>query len=169
MTDVRHDIHQEVRAAKVLRANLADLIGDDDEALRDTLEGETSLHELIEAAINDISKDLAFIAGLKEHIAQLTERKSRLEDRVTSFRQSILTAMEMAVIQKKETPLATLSRKALPPSAVITDEALIPAEFWKAQDPVLDKKAVTDALNDKRTVPGAELDTGSETIAIKWS
>lgn len=169
MSDTRHDIHQEIQAAKVLRANIADLIGDDDEALRDTLEGETTLHELIEAAVADISKDVANIAGLKAHIAKLTERKTRLEERVSAFRQSILTAMDMALIKTKETPLATLSRCRVPASAIITDEALIPAKHWRPQDPTLDKKSVTDALKDKQDVPGAELNNGGETLSLKWS
>ena len=64
MSDIRHGLHLEIKAAAALRENLKDIIGDDDEAMRDTLEGETSLHELIDAAIADISKDVANIEGL---------------------------------------------------------------------------------------------------------
>jgi Siphovirus Gp157 len=50
---------------------------------------------------------------------------------------------------------------------LILDEAILPAKFWKAQDPKLDKKAVLDALKAKEDVPGASLSNGGETISIR--
>ena len=68
--------------------------------------------------------------------------------------------MGQAEMRKMELPQATISLRAVPPKAEITDEALVPSKFWKAQDPKLDKKAVLDALKGKEDVPGASLSNG---------
>jgi hypothetical protein len=65
-------------------------------------------------------------------------------------------------------PLCTITRKAVPPKAQITDEAQIPSRFWKRADPTLDKKAILDALKDKEIIPGAVLSNGTETVQVKW-
>jgi hypothetical protein len=97
----------------------------------------------------------------------LAARRDRIEKRIALRKVAILVAMQSGEIQKIETPAGTISRKAVPPSALILDEAAIPAEFWKPQDPKLDKKAVLDALKAKQDVPGAQLSNGGETIQTR--
>lgn len=169
MTDTQHRLREEIKAAEILRAQLVEIAGDDPDLLRDTLEGETQLHELIDATLAQISADAAHIEGLKGHMETLGKRKKRLEERAGLCRAAILTAMQTADLKTKETPFGTVTRKFLPGSLQVTDEAAIPAEFWKAQEPVLDKKALTAALKDNREVAGAALSNGGETVQIRWS
>ena len=46
-------------------------------------------------------------------------------------------------------------------------EALIPAKFWKPQDPKLDRAAVAEALKAGETVPGASLSNGGLSLSIR--
>jgi hypothetical protein len=169
MTDHSRQLQRETEAARILRAQLAALVGDDEEAVRDTIEGETSLHELIGSVVEEIAADCASIEGIDAHMKTMRGRKERLEARVESRRSAILNAMAVGEIKKLELAIATLSRKPVPSKALVLDEALIPAQFWKRADPTLDKRALLDALKGEQIVPGAALSNGGEAIAIKWS
>lgn len=164
-----HNLHVETEAARVLLANVRDIIGDDDDAIHDALEGETNLLEAISDAVNRIAELEAHQEALAIQAKALAERKSRFEVQAERVRAAVLVAMGIAELRKLELPQATISRKPVPPKAVITSEAEIPSRFWKPSDPKLDRKAVLDALKAKEIVPGAELSNGSETISIKWS
>ena len=103
------------------------------------------------------------------HITKLSERKQRLKTRVDHVRVSILSAMEVAELKTKKTPLATVSRRNTAPKLIVADEALIPSDYWKPQPPALDKKLLIDRLKAEDRVPGAELSNGGETLSIRWS
>lgn len=169
MSDTRRALQEETEAARSLLANVRDIIGDDEEAVRDAIEGETNLIEAIEATVARIAEVEAHQDAIATQIKAMGERKSRFEAQGERLRTALTVAMGAADLKKLELPLATLSRKPVPPKAVITNETDIPSKFWKPSDPKLDRKAVLDALKAKETVPGAELSNGSETIAIKWS
>ena len=170
MSEAGHELHQQTRAAKVLLEQLRDLqADDDDEVVRDSIEGETDLHEAIEAAVKRLGGDLAAIEGLEAYIKRLTSRRDRLENRVDATREAIANAMELARLPSLETPIATVAVKKVAPKVIITEEADVPSDFWKPQPPKLDKRAVMSALKDKQPVPGAQLSNGGETIQVKWS
>lgn len=162
-------LERETDAARVLRDHLAEISGDDAELIRDMIEGETSIRELIDAAVEQIGRDRAAVMGIDAFMEQQANRKHRLERRQEAFRVAVRVAMEVAELSKHDLPIATVSRKPLGPKLVTTDEAAIPSAFWKPQPPKLDRKAVTDALKDKQQVPGAELSNGGETLQIRWS
>lgn len=167
MADVDHLLHQATQAADVLKAQLREIAGDDEDVLRDTLEGEIDLKGLIsEAAVQNVT-DAAQVKGVADLIGQLLKRKDRIERRIAMRRVAILTAMQAGELRTVETPACTITRKAVPAKALILDEALVPAEYWRPSDPVLDKKAVLDALKEKREVPGACLSNGSETLQVR--
>lgn len=167
MTDITHDLHEQSLAANVLLANIRDVIGDDEEMALVVIEGETDLKEAIAAAVDRISDLNAHMEALSAQIKALGERKSRFEVQGERLRAAIHVAMGQAGLRKLELPQATLSVKAVPAKVEILDEALIPSKYWKAQDPKLDKKAITDALKSKEAIPGATLSNGGETISIR--
>lgn len=171
MSNVGHELHEQTKAAKVLVEQLRDLTGEDadEELARDSIEGETDLHEAIEAAVKRLGDDLAMIEGLEAYQKRLDSRKARLKERVDTTREAIANAMELARLPKMETPLATVAQKKVPPKVIISDEADIPSDFFKPQPPKLDKKAVMDALKAKQAVAGAQLSNGGTTISVRWS
>lgn len=167
MSDVSRALHIQGEAAKVLLANIRDVIGDDDEMIATAVEGETSLVETISAAVDRIAELNSHCEALDVRCKELGERRSRFEDQASRIKAAIHVAMGHGELRKLELPQATLSLRPVPPKAEITDEAAIPSKFWKAQDPKLDKKAVLDALKSKEEIPGASLSNGGETISIR--
>ncbi len=160
------EIDREAEAARALLANVRDIIGDDEQAAEDFLEGETGLKEAIAAAVEMIAEWEAFSAALKTRIEEMKARKDRLDDRVETTRAAIANAMQSVDLKKLSYPVATLTLKATPPKVIVTNEAEIPAKFWIAQDPKLDKRELLAALKE-RSVAGATLSNGGSTIAIK--
>ena len=169
MTDHSRQLQRETEAARVLREQLADLAGGEEDAVRDTIEGATNLHELIGAVVEDIASDCASIEGIDAHLKTMRGRKERLEARVESRRAVILNAMAIGEIKKLELAIATLSRKPTPPKVQVIDEALVPSNFWKRADPSLDKRALLEALKGEQVIPGATLSNGGESLSLRWS
>ena len=160
-------LHREIEAAKVLRAQIADIAENDPDFMRDTIEGETSIHEIISRLAAEEQEDKAILDGLDGFSRSLDARKARIKRRIESRRALIASGMEIAELKKLQTPVGTVSLKNVPPKLITTEEAGIPTCFWTAGKPVLDKKAVTHALKNNEAVPGATLSNGSMTIAIR--
>lgn len=167
MSDITRQLQIHGEAAKGLIANIRDVIGDDDDMVLTAVEGETSLIETISAGVDRIAELNAHCEALEIQGKALTERRSRFEDQASRIKAAIHVAMGHAELRKLELPQATLSVRAVPAKAEIVDESLIPAKFWKPQDPKLDRKAVLDALKAKEDVPGATLSNGGETLSIR--
>ena len=162
-------ISKQIAAAAALRASIAAIAGDDSEAIRDTLEGSTSLHEAIAAVVAMMAEDEMMIDGIGLRITDLDARRARLKTRIERLRATIEQAMVIGEIKTLQLAEATLSLKNTPRQLEIIDEASIPAEYWKPQDPKLDRSAVKAALKGGATVPGATLTNGGVSVSIRRS
>ena len=163
-------LHRQTEAARALVAEIFPFVENDDDTRRDMIEGSTDLHEAIRGGVARIVEIGAMQAGLKATMTQMKERAGRLESQEERIRAAMLIAMEVAGLQRLETPHGTVSRKAVAPSVVVTNESDIPAEFWKRADPTLDKRALLAALKERPAgehIPGAELSNGGMTLALK--
>lgn len=160
-------LHKEIEAAKILKADLSDLVRDDPDFLTSVIEGETSLLETIDALVFDIKSDEALVRGIGGAIADLKARKDKIENRSDMKRSLVAKAMELAEIKKREAPAGTVSLKRCPPTVILTDESLVPPRFWKRPAPTLDRAALGIALRADVAVPGATLGNGSLTISIR--
>jgi len=164
---IDHKLHLAIQAADVLKLQLKEIVGDDLDTIRDTIEGEIDLRGLIALAVQQNVIDEAQVDGIDALIGKLEARRERIEEHIELRRVAILTAMQSGEIDKLVTPAGTISRKALPRSALILMESEIPADYWKPQEPKLDKKAVLEALKAGTSVPGAQLSNGGTTIQIR--
>lgn len=167
MRDTAHALYEETQAAKTLLAQMADILGDDEDAQRDLIEGETSLREVIAKAVQKIGEDGAAIDGLQAYIKELKHRSERIEQRVENMRTAVAVAMELAREKKLETPFGTVTMKATAQTVIVVEEADIPAQFWKPQPPKLDKALLTKAMKGGEFVSGAMLSNGGTTISIR--
>lgn len=138
----------------------------DEQLIFDTIEGESNLHDMLLELEGKIAEYGTMQDAIKLHIDILNKRKTRMQRSAETLRTIILSAMDKAGIQKIEGALATLSVKNKAPSLIVTDESLIPSDYFELK-PKLDKKAVTAALKDKISVPGAELDNGGISLMIR--
>ena len=164
--NVTYDLRQQAEAARALIANFNDILGDDEDAKLDAIEGETDLLETVDIALNRILLLESLEEGLKIHANNISDRRSRMKKQAEFLRTAIGVALAQSDITSLELPMATLSRKAVPVSAIITEEADLPSEFLKTEVKV-DKSAVLKALKAGDEVPGATLSNGGETIQIR--
>lgn len=166
-----HALHVQIEAARVLLANYRDIIGDDEQAKADAVEGETNLNEAIHKGVVRLAELDAMRTGIASFLEKLKARDGRLAKQEEGLRTSIQTAMEIAERKTVETDLATLSRSPTPPKVIVVKEDEIPANYWVRGEPRLDKKALLAALKDLpkgETIPGAELSNGGESLRLLW-
>ncbi|CAH1678242.1 conserved hypothetical protein [Hyphomicrobiales bacterium] len=193
MSDAAYALSKQMDAAKILREQIADIAAGDPDFIRDTLEGETNLHEAISALVLSISEDDELEEGVKRAIDNLKVRKDRFKRRAEMKRALVATAMEIGEIAKIETPAGTVTAKSVPPKAIVTEESEIPTKFFETPAPVLSLKKLTAALKEREAlleaaranedpearreallaadaalppIPGASLSNGGRTIQI---
>jgi hypothetical protein len=193
MSDPAYILSKQMDAAKILREQIADIAAGDPDFIRDTLEGETNLHEAIGALVLSISEDDELEEGVKRAIDNLKVRKDRFKRRAEMKRALVATAMEIGEIAKIETPAGTVTAKSVPPKAIVTEESEIPTKFFETPAPVLSLKKLTAALKEREAlleaaranedaearrealeaadaalppIPGASLSNGGRTIQI---
>lgn len=154
----------QIAAAKALKASLE---GFDDETLRDTLEGETGLHEAIAKCSAMILEDEVLIAGLSEMSKTMASRKSRLERRVERLRSAIEEGMRVGELKTLQLPDATLSLRDVAPKIIVRDETKIPAEFFDPQPPRLNKSRLNEAVASASMMEGVELSNRSTSLTIR--
>lgn len=201
MTD-NHRMAIAIEAAKQLRLHITYLVAGenltlsdaDRQTIADSFEGETTLDTELENAVKSEDDDLILVLGIKQRIEELKGRLDRIEKRIEARRGLIEQAMITAGWPKKETPLGTVSLKPNPPSVEIDDESAVPTQFFKRQDPVLDKatlrailtarhKAIEEAKKlpsdvaraaklanieqEQPPIPGCHLNVGAQSLTIR--
>lgn len=156
-------LHREATAAKSL---LAELASDDDILNHDMVEGET-FFEAIDMALAEIDDCEIIVAGCATKEAQISERREKAQRRKERLRTLIEQSMLIAELPTAKRPCATLTVSHIPPKAIIDDESVIPAEFWKQPDPVLDRTAINAAIKDGQTIPGVGMTNGTTSLRIR--
>lgn len=178
---------KEAQAVAALRESVKELDADND-LLSDTIEGETSLFEVVDLILDRIREDDIAIQGIEAVNGALSERKRRHEEARKRNRAILEQAMVIAGVDKIARPTATLSLSYRAPALVVTEEADIPSKWWKSGAPTLDRQGLTDALKQRAKVledqnlspeakaaaladlpqiPGAELSNGAPSITIR--
>jgi hypothetical protein len=164
----RAAIDQEAHVYIELKARLrAEVPTLDDETLDDTVEGLTSLPDLLAGIVRSHLDDLALAGALRERMAQMRERLARVEARAEKKRTLVLAAMDDCAMRKLTAPDFTASVRPMPVSVAVLDERQIPAEFWAPQPPRLDKAAISAALKAGQEVAGARLDSTGLSLSIR--
>ena len=164
---IARELDIEVEAAKHLLEQYRDILGDDAEAQADLVEGQTQLHEVVARGVHRIVVLDALLEGIGKAKSNLSTRAARFEMQQENLRTSLMIALEAARKPSLETASGTISLRSVPRQVDIIEEAMIPSQYWKPQEPKLDKHAVLDALKAGAVVPGAVLDNGGVTIAIR--
>ena len=84
-------------------------------------------------------------------------RLERIESRAEQKRVLVATAMQEAGLKKLVEADFTASLRASPSKLIVTDESLIPDEFWRPQPPRLDRQFLLAAVKAGWSIAGAEL------------
>ncbi len=165
---MHHRIQHELTHHQYLRERLAaDFPDADEECLRDTLEGLTNLTDLLAEVLRSALEDQAFGSALRSRVGDMQARLSRIEERGRKKRDLVCSVMERADVRKLTEPDLTVSLRPSRAPLVLTDESVIPRDYWKAQAPKLDRQGLIAALSAGRDVPGAILGNAPMTISVR--
>ena len=160
MTELTH--HRYLRER--LEATFPDA---DEETLRDTLEGMTSLTDSLAELLRSSQEDQTFASALRGRMADMQERCSRFEERARKKRELVCTVMEEAELKKLTEPDFTVSLRPARAPLTIIDEAAIPGDYWKPQPAKLDRMGLISALSNGRDIAGAVLGNPPMTISVR--
>jgi hypothetical protein len=163
-TPLSHDLHLYL----YLREKLIEAFPDaDDETIRDTLEGITTLRELLAETIRSALLDEALLSGLRSRLLEMKHRLARLEARASRKRELALEVMSEAGLRRIEQPDFTASARAGSPSLLVVAESDIPDNYWLAQPPKLDRQALLGALKQGDDIPGAQLSNPRPVLSVR--
>ena len=161
-------LRTEVQVYNLLRSKLVDVYPDlDDETIRDTLEGVTTLHELIAQLIRSALFDETLQTALRTRIEEMRARLARLAERGLKKRQLALEALNEAGLRKLEQPDFTVSARLGAPPLVVTSEQSIPEAYWIPQPPKLDRQTLTADLRRGDEIPGACLGNAAPILVVR--
>ena len=138
----------------------------DEQTLR-TLEGLSSLPEMLACVVRSYLDDLTLVAALDMRISEMQQRSSRLGQRAEKKRDLVASVMDQGDVKKLTEPDFTASLRTVPPGVIIVDEAQIPDDYWKPQAPKLDRQKLGAALRTGTSVSGALLGNGTTTLAVR--
>ncbi len=144
--------------------------GYDDQTIADTLEGLSGdFNEKAESVAKFIRNLEAASAARSAEAKRLTDEAKAIDKKIDGIKQYLLTSMQRTGIEKVSGQLFVISLQNNPASVHVTDESLIPHDYWKQPEPPppsLDKNLIKQAIKDGHTVPGVELKQ-SQRVSIK--
>lgn len=166
--EVAAAVPSEVARHKFLRARLLSEIPDlDEETLSDTLEGITDLREVLAEVLRTTLYDEALADALSARISDMRARLERIEARAKRKRQIVLEAMTDASVPKLLAPDFTASLRLGAPVLDVSDEAKIPAAYWRPQPPKLDRQGLIVALKSGTQIDGAVLGPPQPQLSVR--
>lgn len=163
-----HPLLNEAAELARIKADLAEMFGSDDQqALLDTAEGLTDFGAMCELVLLSREEDLVMITGLGARLEELKDRLERFRSRAQAKKEVVEAAMIRADTRKLEFAEFTVSLGKRQPHVIVTDEAIIPPEYFNTPAPVLSKTEIARALKDGQTVPGAVLSNSALGLTIR--
>lgn len=162
-------ISYEVNVWRALRERIcaAEGIAEDDPALIDTLDGETTLNERLSKLALSANQDKAFAAACKDLAEQYNARAKRIMYRHDSKRRLIAWAMAETGQSSIPGPLVTLSMRMGKPKLII-DEDKLSRDYMKTKLTYLPDKEAIQAAIDCGDVPnGVSIDNAEPILTVR--
>ncbi len=146
------DLARQAEAAAALVEFLQSVDDTDEDLVAYGIEGETNFIEAIGAALDQIDEAEMMAKALKEREATLKARRVRFEKKAEFLRGCLEIAMATANGNQEDRPLpftlmtatATVTLKSATPEIIVSNEAALPAAFWKQPDPIIDRAALKE-------------------------
>ncbi|MEQ8747372.1 siphovirus Gp157 family protein [Pyruvatibacter sp.] len=162
------DVDHAVAAFRTLRLKLAQEFPDaDEETLSDTTEGISALPELVAQVIRSSLDDKSLASALKARIDEMSLRRTRLLTRADKKRELAADAMRETSLRKILEPDLTLSLRPCPPTVAVTDEQLVPEDYWIAQPAKLNRKDLRERVLSGLAVPGTQVIDQPDTLSVR--
>ena len=153
---------------KDINALLAEFpqLADDEELLRDTLEGNTRFNEIMERFLSAMRENETLAEAVSQRIGKLRERQTRLTHRAQFYRSLMHRLMDRAGIRSVSLTEAKISVCKSQDKVIITDESAIPDEYLIVKKEP-NKVAIKKALKEGKHVSGVALSNGGQTIMVR--
>lgn len=130
----------------------------DSEAIKDTLE---SVNEAIDDKAENTAKVIRELEGRsetkKKEAQRLRESATTLENQAKRLKQYLIDQLELTGKKKVQGKLLTVSVRNNQPSVYVEDERKIPRDYFKEQEPKLDKNRLKDDLKNGAEIKGVDL------------
>ena len=143
-------------------------ITEDDDLLRDMLEGETDILKLMRYLVVQHADDMMIVNAIKVRKADLDVRKGRMEVRMERLRETMSQLLALLPEDKRtiRTAEATVSYRAPMQKVEVDDIEALPQGFFKVTKEAK-KTELARALKAGETVPGARLVDGEPGVTIR--
>jgi Siphovirus Gp157 len=139
----------------------------DEQALADTVEGLTDLHEILTAVIRAALADQALASGLEGRIGEMQARRDRLQDRAAKRRQIAKDVMVELDLKKLSAPDFTASIRPGTPALMVIDEAAVPSIYWEPREPRLNRQGLVTDLKQGAEIAGVTLSNPEPVLSVR--
>jgi len=129
----------------------------DEDLLNQISNLEMEFYSKIEWLAKLVRNEDAEAKKLKTEADFFADKAKAAKNRMERTKMFIKALMEAKGDKKIQGEHLTIAIQKNPPSVDVVDEKVIPASFWIAQDPVLDKKSILGCLKDGSEIPGCTL------------
>jgi Siphovirus Gp157 len=139
----------------------------DEQALADTVEGLTDLHEILGVIIRAALTDQALATGLEVRIGEMQARRDRLQDRAAKRRQIAKDVMVELNLKKLLAPDFTASIRPGIPALMVIDEAAVPSIYWEPREPRLNRQGLANDLKQGADIAGVTLSNPEPVLSVR--
>lgn len=141
----------------------------DQKMIKDTMEGVEGEYESKAEGYAMVLANLAANdEALKKEMDKMAEKRKLIKNNMERIRRNLKESMIATGKRKFSTALFSFRVQNAAPSLNILDEKKIPKDFWKPQDPILDKKALlAEVKKDPEKYTGCATIKTSEALVIK--
>ena len=139
----------------------------DEQALADTVEGLTDLHEILTSIIRAALADQALATGLEGRIGEMQARQDRLQDRAAKRRQIARDVMVELDLKKLAAPDFTASVRPGTPALMVLDEAAVPSIYWEPREPRLNRQELANDLKQGAEIAGVALSNPEPVLSVR--
>jgi hypothetical protein len=139
----------------------------DEQALADTVEGLTDLHEILGVIIRAALTDQALATGLEVRIGEMQARRDRLQDRAAKRRQIAKDVMVELNLKKLLAPDFTASIRPGIPALMVIDEAAVPSIYWEPREPRLNRQGLANDLKQGAEIAGVVLSNPEPVLSVR--
>jgi len=155
-----------MQAVGNLRLALQDALGDDvdPEMLEHAIEGETDFYELLARIIRDAEEEDNVAASLHKMMDDMRRRYDRMKRQADAKREIVRKAMDEVKCRERHYPDMSIYVSTGRAAVLITDEKQVPFVRTKYEP---DKAAIRAALEEGKSVPGAELGIPPRILTVR--
>lgn len=135
--------------------------------MADEVDPETFEHtlEALEGSIEHKAENIAKVIrsmeaeakALRDEEKRLADRRRARENKIQWLKEYLQENMEATGIKRVDGDVLSVRLQKNNPAVNITDEAVIPKDFFIEQEPKIDKKRLLQALKDGQTIAGVTL------------